>query len=132
MYEVLLGIDEDTDRALAQANAVKELPGAETIHATLLHDFTKNPSGASVNQLGSVRRAQEVLEDAGIEVTLREASGEPAATIIEEADDIDADLVVLAGRKRTPTGKVLFGSVTQAVILGTNRPVMVAAVEKEE
>jgi nucleotide-binding universal stress UspA family protein len=36
-------------------------------------------------------------------------------------------MICVAGRKRTPTGKVLFGSVTQAVILDTERPVLVCS-----
>jgi nucleotide-binding universal stress UspA family protein len=94
---------------------------------TVLHDFTNNPSGASVTQVASVRRARDRLEEGGIEVDLAESSGDPAEAIIETADELDADMIVLAARKRTPTGKVIFGSVTQAVILGTERPVLVCS-----
>lgn len=127
MYEVLLGVDGDEDRAVAQAAAVADLPGATEVRATLLHVFGENPSGASVAQVAAVRRARERLEAAGVTVELQEASGDPAAEIIEAAADLDADMVVVAGRKRTPTGKVLFGSVTQGVVLGTDRPVLVCS-----
>lgn len=129
MFEILLGIDESEERALAQAKAVAGMPGTDEIHATLLHDFTDNPTGASVGQIASVRRAKEYLEERSVDVSLRESSGRPAESIIETADELDADLICLAGRKRTPTGKVLFGSTTQAVILGSQRPVMVTSVE---
>ncbi len=130
MYEVLLAIDTDEDRALAQAAAVADLPGHDEIRAVLFHDFTDNPSGASVTQIGAVRRAAAVLEDAGIEVAYEESSGDPAETIVEAARDRGVDSICVAGRKRTPTGKVLFGSVTQAVILNAERPVLVAGVRE--
>ncbi len=128
MYEVILGIDNSEERALAQAETVADLPNAaETVHVTLLHDFTENPTGASVHQVASVRRAREYLEDAGVAVTLAESSGDPAAEILRIADQEDADLVCLAGRKRSPAGKAVFGSVTQEVILNANRPVLVCS-----
>ena len=64
-------------------------------------------------------------------VDLAESSGDPADAIISTADELDADMIVLAARKRTPTGKVLFGSVTQAVLLGTDRPVLVCGEGKK-
>lgn len=128
MYEIVMAVDQSEARAVAEADAVLELPrDPSDVHVTILHDFTNNPSGASVSQVASVRRAQERLEDGGIDVDLAESSGDPAESIIETADELDADMVVLAARKRTPTGKVIFGSVTQAVILGTNRPVLVCS-----
>ena len=128
MYQVVLGVDTDEDRARAQAEAIVDLPGEpEEIHATVLHAFGDNPSGASVHQVGAVRRARNVLEDAGIEVSLAGSSGDPATAIVDTAEEIDADVICVAGRKRTPTGKVLFGSVTQGVILTTDRSVLVCS-----
>ena len=128
MFEIVMGIDENEERAVAQAETVIDLPNAaEEVHVTIFHDFEENPSGASVHQVGAVRRAQELLEDAGVDVTLSEASGDPAQEIIELADERDANLITIAGRKRSPTGKALFGSVTQEVILNTDRSVLVCS-----
>ncbi len=128
MYEIVVGIDENEERAIAQADTITDMPlEFESVHATLLHDFTENPEGASVMQVASVQRAQERLEESGITVTLEEASGDPAESILNLAEQRDADLIITAGRKRSPTEKVLFGSVTQAVILGTDRPVLVCS-----
>ena len=132
MYTVVVGIDDNEERAIAQAEALADMPGSEEMRAILLHDFTTNPEGASVGQVSSVRRARERLEAAGIEIELEESSGEPAEAILREAEDEDADMICVAGRKRTPTGKVLFGSVTQAVILDTDRPVLVCSASAGE
>jgi nucleotide-binding universal stress UspA family protein len=132
MYEIVAGIDKSEARGTAIAEAITEIPmDASQVRVTLLHDFEENPEGASVDQVASVRRAREVLEDAGVEVALEESSGEPADAILRLADEQDADMIVVAGRKRTPTGKVLFGSVTQSVILGTDRSVLVCSGEEE-
>lgn len=50
--------------------------------------------------------------------------GQPAAQILEYADEIDAQYIVIGGQKRSPVGKALFGSTTQQVLLGAERPVV--------
>ena len=132
MYNIIVGVDEDEARAKAQGREIVNMPlDPEEVHVTILHAFKENPSGASVSQVGAVRRLEEMLEDAGYDPVLEEAGAEPADAITSFADKEDADLIVLAGRKRTPTGKVLFGSVTQAVILDTSRAVMVCSPSEE-
>ncbi|OYR77159.1 universal stress protein UspA [Halorubrum sp. E3] len=125
MYDVLIGIDNTEDsRAVAQAEAVANLPAEEgSVTAHLCHVFQDNPEGASVHQISAVRRAREALEEAGVSCVHYEASGDPADELLAAAADIDADAICISGRKRRPTGKAVFGSVTQDVILGTDRPV---------
>ncbi|MWV64128.1 universal stress protein [Halorubrum sp. JWXQ-INN 858] len=124
MYRVLVGIDVDEDRAIAQAEAIAALPAAsEDVTAHLCHVFGDNPEGASVHQLAAVRRARTLLEDAGVSCVHYEASGRPAEELVAAAEDIDADAICLSGRKRSPAGKAVFGSVTQGTILTSDRPV---------
>lgn len=132
MYQIVMAVDKSEARAAAEAEAVCNLPrDPSDVQVTILHDFTNNPSGASVTQVSSVRRAQDRLEEAGIEVELTESSGDPAGAIVDTADELDADMIVLAARKRSPTGKVIFGSVTQTVLLETDRPVLVCGEGRE-
>lgn len=79
------------------------------------------------------KRAEEIAEDmveAALETYDRELIvpegriGDPATEIIKRADALDPSYTVVGGRKRTPTGKALFGSVTQSVILDSTRPVV--------
>jgi len=65
-----------------------------------------------------------VFGEAGVSVTTRSEGGDPAEIIVQVAREIDADLIVMGGRKRSSLGSLLFGSVSQAVILDTIRPVM--------
>ncbi|WP_049898997.1 universal stress protein [Halococcus agarilyticus] len=127
MYEILLCVDADGTSLDRQLDAVTDLPSAaDEVHATICHVFGENPSGASVTQIGAVRRALDRLEDAGIETSVAEESGDPTDAILRLATERDADAIYIGGRKRNPSGKALFGSVTQSVILNAERPVLVA------
>jgi nucleotide-binding universal stress UspA family protein len=128
MFTFVVGIDTDQDRARAQAEAITSMPlDTETVQAVLVHSFSDNPEGGTVEQVKPVRVARKQLENNGIEVLVEGYGGEAAKAILNVASEYDADQIVLAGRKRTPTGKVLFGSVTQSVILDTERPVLVCS-----
>lgn len=124
MYEILAPVDTNTERALAQARTVAELPLPDDVRVILFHVFTDNPEGASVHQIEAVRAAQEHLSEAGIDVSLDEASGDPVEETLDYATEQDVDLICLAGRKRTAAGKLLFGSVSQSVLLESDRPVV--------
>jgi len=112
-----------------RSDIVQSATGVE-IH--LLHVFGDNPEGASVQQVEAVREASDRLEELGVEVNLLEASGDPADEILGYAEEYDVDQICVGGRKRSPTGKALFGSVTQDVILGTHRPVLVCGSSLED
>ncbi|ELY75989.1 universal stress protein [Natrinema pallidum] len=134
MYRVLIPVDTNEDRALAQADYVKSLPNAaESVEAYFMFVFTGHSNELpqefekfkSASRIASVRRAQESLEEAGIEVTVLEDSGDTEDDILDEAEARDVDSIVLGGRKRSPVGKAIFGSTTQGIILGSDRPVVV-------
>lgn len=134
MYRVLMPIDNNEDRARAQADAIERLPGAEDIEVTLAHAFDDEDTAdqTSVTQLAAGKRAQERLRERGIAVRTESLHGDPAEQILAVAETIDADAIVLGGRKRSPLGSLLFGSVTQAIILDASRPVTVTGSSAKE
>lgn len=69
--------------------------------------------------------AREAVSDAGVEADeVVGLVGKPSQRVIEYAADVDADYLVVGGRKRSSVGKVLFGSVTQSILLNAECPVV--------
>jgi nucleotide-binding universal stress UspA family protein len=71
--------------------------------------------------------AQDVVEStlndqSGVVCTGR--VGDPVTEILNEAERTNARYIVIGGRKRTPIGKVVFGSSTQSILLNADRPVL--------
>lgn len=133
MFRVLVAVDDDEQRATKQADAVSSMPmNPDDVEVTVVHAVTDRAGSRELqdpDRIQTVRRVARRLEDEGYTVHEEDAGDEVAREILRVADEIDADLVVLGGRKRTPTQKVLFGSVTQSVLLGTDRPVIVTGGE---
>ena len=74
----------------------------------------------------------ERLERAGVDYEIRGSLGEAAESILGEAERLDADLVVVGGRTRSATGKALFGSTAQRVLLEADSPVTFVKEQSEE
>jgi nucleotide-binding universal stress UspA family protein len=126
MYDVLLCVDADGTGLDRLVETVTALPAAaESVHVIVCHVFGDNPSGASATQATSVRRALDALDDADIEASVVGESGDPTDAILQVADEHDADTIYIGGRKRSPAGKALFGSVAQSLILSADRPVQI-------
>jgi nucleotide-binding universal stress UspA family protein len=137
VMHVLLPVDTGEERAIAAAEAAASLPNAsETVEVTILNvekeiEVVNDASVESEDWYDeddyptSVKKAMTVLRHYNIAAKKRRAHGEPAKTIIKVANEITADRIIMTGRKKTPVGKVLFGSVTQSVLLSADTPVTV-------
>jgi nucleotide-binding universal stress UspA family protein len=55
--------------------------------------------------------------------------GDPGTELVAAAEERDARYLVVGGRQRSPTGKALFGSVAQKVILQSPMPVLSVSVD---
>lgn len=153
MYRVLLPVDDDPVRARAQAESVLELPQSDSeVFVDVLHVHDPVSTGDAewaaggfaesyADEMDEVRELQrlpdsvatvvDVLEVGGVEHAVHEITGEPAETILSNADQRDSDVIVIGARERSPIGKVLFGSVAQALILDSDRPVTVIPASEE-
>jgi nucleotide-binding universal stress UspA family protein len=137
MYRVLLAVDDHEDDARRAAESVAALPGDPAELAVLILNVFERRDVSDGRVHGaepefdetafpaSVAAASEVLEAAGIDPSRRRERGAAATTIVDVAGEIDADAIGMSGRKQSPSGKVLFGSVTQSVLRAADRPVLV-------
>lgn len=136
MYRLLIPVAGNPDIAHSQAQYAIDLPSATTdVAVTVLHVFPDVHAaeeagnvdvGEYADEPDSVRAAVDALESAGVTVEVRRESGDPADEIVAVIDDIDPDGVVVGGKRRSPIGKALLGSVTQSIVSNADPPVTVA------
>lgn len=78
------------------------------------------------SEAGSVlRSALTRLRKAGVAASSRFAVGSPGAAVAAAAAASDADLVVMGSHGHTALKGLLFGSVTNAVLAGSSKPLLV-------
>ena len=119
MYNVLIPVDDNLERAIAQAEYVSALPApADGVDATILtvgmDDFSATEAPV---------RAAEHLESAGIDVDRVVEEGGVARAIVEAAAERETDHLVMGGRKRSDTATALLGSTVLDVFRSTDLPV---------
>jgi len=71
----------------------------------------------------TTRELAKALDEAGVRYSVRGAVGDHADEVVSAAKREGADRVIIGGRNRSPTGKAVFGSAAQEVILTAPCPV---------
>lgn len=136
MFSILLPVDDSEANTEKAIEIIESLPGtAEEVEVLVLNvnEKTKQPW---ILEIESVREADEEglvpetveyavnrLDDAGYQVESRWEVGDVAETIIDVADEIGADQIVMSGRKKSATQKVIFGSIAMSVLTNAKQPV---------
>lgn len=72
----------------------------------------------------AAEHAARAAEDIDVSYEAIGRMGDATSDVITYADKQDARYIVIGGRKRSPTGKALFGSVAQSILLNAERPVL--------
>lgn len=91
--------------------------------------YDSDPSYASAADLDALA---ERLRGLGIEHEVRQSAQafSPAEEVLQTATEVDADLIVIGLRRRSPVGKLFLGSSSQQIILDAACPVV--AVKRPE
>ena len=143
LQTVLLAITPDDDgrlEELAETTIQATKPAEAT--AVVGHAFTGTEYNDALGHLGidtdredvrpdavaarheRVESVVDALEGAGVGHEVRGAVGTHGQAIPALAEEIEADRIVIGGRRRSPTGKAVFGSTSQEVMLASPCPVI--------
>jgi len=132
---------EEQRKSSVESTSDLALTFAPEITYRELGDQTGTPGGSdsrySLEQ--AQRDAAGVAEDVtertldetdDVEVSYRGRVGDITEEVLYVASEEDPGYLVVGGRKRTPVGKALFGSVTQSLLLEADRPVVTVMSEE--
>ncbi|WP_277553871.1 universal stress protein [Halobaculum limi] len=121
MTEEAIEVAEQTGARVVVGHAFETQSDVDDALATL-EDVDGTPTDVA-RRLSSVKRATKALEAAGVEYDVEGVVGDPGEAVAKLADRVGADRVFVGGRERSPTGKAVFGSTAQQIILSAPCPV---------
>jgi nucleotide-binding universal stress UspA family protein len=102
------------------------MPELAPMSGVPLPGFQPMPQAVSEDQgqkLKLVRWQEEITQD-GIKVSLHEPTGAVAEEILDQAEELNADLIVMGMHGHGAMYNLLVGSVTKAVLKHSTRPVL--------
>ncbi|MET7969910.1 universal stress protein [Micromonospora sp. NPDC005305] len=84
------------------------------------------PVSAEMAAADAVRALVERGAAAGVAVELRQDAhaGDLADEVVRVAEAVDASVIVIGLRRRSPVGKLIMGSAAQRILLDADRPVL--------
>ena len=110
------------DRAVAEA----QQRGARLIVINSQKGGAALDSNTAVELDETLGGVHDLLHDVGVEHEVRQLvrGVDPAEDLIAVAEEVDADLIVIGLRRRTPVGKLIMGSNAQSILLDAACPVL--------
>ncbi|ELZ35012.1 universal stress protein uspa-like protein [Halogeometricum pallidum JCM 14848] len=139
----------DSDRLDRLVEETVDVAGPTGATVVLAHIFSPEDFEDRVEALGFDRGANDVSPDSvavrysvirefanrldaeGIDYEVRGTVGVEDEGITALAEESDADRILVGGRKRSPTGKAVFGSLAQQIMLSAPCPVTFVRADTE-
>jgi nucleotide-binding universal stress UspA family protein len=137
---VAIGAD-DEERTRRLANAAADIAGPAGATVVIGHVFTEDEYADSVTRFGFDRSADlispgdvverlgpvtvmsDVLDERDVDYVFDGLIDDTEGAVVRLAKQVDADHVFVGGRRRSPTGKAVFGSQAQEIMLNAPCPV---------
>lgn len=118
---IVVGYIPTKEGAAALARAGEEAILRKTNLVVINSD--RDGAGKDSEQLD---RLGDELRSQGLDVKVRQLirGNEPAEDLIAVADEVNAELIVIGLRRRTPVGKLILGSNAQRILLDAACPVL--------
>lgn len=113
------------DAAVRQGIAEARLRGVKVVVVYSDHGAQLD-SATALERTEALDRVHALLHTTDVEHDLRHLvrGHDPVRDVLDIADEIEADLIVIGIRKRTPVGKLVLGSNSQSILLEANIPVL--------
>jgi nucleotide-binding universal stress UspA family protein len=114
------------DAALAKAIEESRLRSAKLVVVNSHRGGDEFDSSAATKAEQALQKVEAQLKEAGVDYDLRQLvrGFEPAEDLIGIADSVDAELIVIGLRRRSPVGKLILGSNAQRILLDARCPVL--------
>jgi len=114
--KLLLGIGGSDDSMRALERAVdRAVETGDDLTVAILRNPATNADPAEIED-----RVRAVLDDAGMEATIRHLEGDPGSRLVELAEGEGFDRIVLGGGETSPMGKIKLGSIAEFVLLNSH------------
>lgn len=142
MDTITLAVGPEEERRVGElTEAVIDVGQAADVTVVLLHVFSQSaydegveeagydpddppPANTLATRLESIDAISQSLEEAGVEYRVRGEIGEVTESIVRTVEETDSDLLYIGGRRRSPTGKAVFGSTVHRLMMNAPCPVV--------
>lgn len=135
MYETILVATDHSDEALAALDHAVELGASvgAVVHVVTVVEVSENPTSfdfADVDRLdeAATELVEEIVEAHGtreVEITGDVRRGKPTSALLDYADEVDADVIVVGQRGTSGITGAILGSTTDRLARLTDIPLII-------
>lgn len=130
-------------------DSVCAVAGPTDARVVLFHSFSKSAFTEGIEETGhdpddppeprdlaalleSIDAMSATLDECDIDYGIHSTIGSPIDSILGAIDDVDADMIFVGGRGRSPVGKAVVGSTAQKVLMNASCPVVFVREDRDE